>query len=204
MKPVGGILAGGLARRMSGIDKPLAELGGRPLIAHIIARLSPQADPILINANDPKDRFAPFGLSVVPDLVEGFKGPLAGLHALMTEAQARGACQLLAVPADTPFLPTDLAERLGKGSGDPEVVRIARCNGRRHPVAALWPVNLASSLGLYLGKTEDLSLAAYLRGIKHVEVDFTPEGGNDPFFNINSPSDLEQAEAMLAAQESGS
>lgn len=203
MKPVGGILAGGLARRMNGIDKPLAQLGGRPLIAHVIARLSPQADPILINANGSADRFAQFGLAVVPDRIGGFKGPLAGLHALMTAAQDREARHLLAVPADTPFLPANLGEMLACESGNPDAVCLARCNGRRHPVAALWPVNLAAGLGAYLGKTDDLSLAAFLRTVEHVEVDFAAEGDSDPFFNINAPADLEQAEAMLAAKKTG-
>ncbi|MEQ8589661.1 MAG: molybdenum cofactor guanylyltransferase MobA [Roseitalea porphyridii] len=203
MKPVGGILAGGRARRMKGIDKPLAQLGGRPLIAHVIARLSPQADPVLINANGPGDRFAQFGLAVLPDRIGGFKGPLAGLHALMTAAQDRGARHLLAVPADTPFLPANLGDRLAGGSEDPDAVRLARCGGRSHPVAALWPVNLAAALGDYLGRTADLSLAAYLRSIGHVEVDFAADGGSDPFFNINAPDDLEQAEAMLAARKAG-
>lgn len=203
MKPVGGILAGGRARRMNGIDKPLAELGGIALIARVIARLDPQADPVLINANGPADRFAPFGLAVVPDLIGGFKGPLAGLHALMTAARDRGARHLLAVPADTPFLPLDLGDKLSGGSADPDAVRIARSSGRPHPVAAMWPVTLATSLGDFLGKTDDLSVAAYLRGVNHVEVDFAAEDGTDPFFNINSPEDLEHAEALLAAQKTG-
>jgi molybdenum cofactor guanylyltransferase len=203
VKPVGGILAGGLARRMNGIDKPLAGLGGKPLIAHVIARLSPQANPVLINANGPADRFAEFGLAVVPDRIGGFKGPLAGLHALMTAVKDRESRHLLVVPADTPFLPADLAEKLDAASGDPTAVRIARCNGRRHPVAALWPVTMAAGLGDHLATTDDLSLAAYLRSVDHVEVDFTAKDGADPFFNVNSPSDLEQAEAILTARRTG-
>ncbi|WP_420409744.1 molybdenum cofactor guanylyltransferase MobA [Hoeflea sp.] len=203
MKPVCGILAGGKGRRMEGIDKPLAQLGGRPLIAHVIARVSLQSDAILINANGSADRFERFGLPVVADRIEGYKGPLAGIHALMLASQDLRIDHLLAVPADTPFLPSDLFDRLSGASRDRGTVRIARSSGRRHPVVALWPVSLAADLGEYLAGTSDLSLASYLRKIRHVDVDFTAEDGPDPFFNINSPDELDQAEALLGAHKTG-
>jgi len=198
MKIIGGILAGGLGRRMTGFDKPFAPLAGRPLIAHVIDRLSPQTGTILLNANADPARFTQFGFDVVADRISGHKGPLAGIHTLMQAAGERGASHVLVVPADTPFLPQDLAGRLASSCSDAETVRIACSHGRRHPVAALWPVSLAPALAAHLASTDDLSLAAYLRQLSTVETDFSEAGQPDPFFNINEPADLVEAETLLA------
>ena len=198
MKILGGILAGGRGRRMSGFDKPFAPLAGRSLIAHVIARLAPQTDGIILNANTGPARFEQFGLDVVADQIEGYRGPLAGIHTLMQAAQARDASHVLVVPVDTPFLPKDLAKRLSSSALDDNTVPIACSYDRTHPVAALWPVCLSAGLAAYLSTTDDLSMAAYLRSIATAEVDFTETGKSDPFFNINDPDDLEQAERLLA------
>jgi len=198
MKIIGGILAGGRGRRMTGIDKPFASLAGQPLIAHVIARLAPQTDSIVLNANADLARFEQFGLDVVADQIEGYRGPLAGIHTLMQAAQARGASHVLVVPADTPFLPKDLATRLSSSDLDDNTVRIACSYDRTHPVVALWPVCLAAGLAKHLSTTDDLSMAAYLRSIPTAEIDFTQTGKSDPFFNINEPADLDQAERLFA------
>ena len=77
----GVVLAGGLGRRMGGVEKGLIELRGRPLLAHVIERLRPQVDELLLNANREIQRYAAFGVPVVGDVIEGCVGPLAGLHA---------------------------------------------------------------------------------------------------------------------------
>ena len=99
------VLAGGMGRRMGGVDKGLVELEGRPLVAHVLARLAPQVGALLINANQNRERYAAFGHPVVPDEVGGFAGPLAGLHAGMTHAATP---YVATVPCDSPFLPPDL------------------------------------------------------------------------------------------------
>ena len=109
---IGVILAGGLARRMGGGDKPLLEIGGRPILQHVIDRLKPQCGLLTINANGDPARFARFGLPVVADSVDGFAGPLAGVLAGMDFGAARGAAHVLTAPGDTPFLPADLVSRL--------------------------------------------------------------------------------------------
>ncbi|MDP2120621.1 MAG: molybdenum cofactor guanylyltransferase MobA [Hoeflea sp.] len=197
MKVIGGILAGGRGRRMEGLDKPFAPLAGRPLIAHVIDRLAPQVDGIILNANSEPGRFDAFGLDVVPDSIEGYRGPLAGIHVLMQAAGARGASHVLVVPADTPFLPHDLLARLTTADPDEAVVRIAASNGRQHPVVALWPAALADRLGEYLAATADLSMAAYLRQLPIAEADYTVPDAPDPFFNINDPADLARAELLV-------
>ncbi|WP_394688955.1 molybdenum cofactor guanylyltransferase MobA [Hoeflea sp.] len=199
MNVIGGILAGGRGRRMEGIDKPLAILAGKPLISRVISRLMPQTGDVILNANSEPGRFDRFGLDVIADRIDGFRGPLAGVHALMAAAAERGASHLLSAPADTPFLPNDLLARLTGSDNTPGVVKIASSNGRRQPVVALWPVELAESLGAHLTKTEDLSMAAYLRQVESSETEFPVINGLDPFFNINTPGDLEQAERQIAA-----
>src|SRR5215212_8394605 len=107
---VGVILAGGQGRRMDGRDKALLPLAGRPLIGHILERLAPQVDRVVINANGNAVRFAAFGLPVVADPRETFEGPLAGILAGMIWAgpSAPTARWVATVPADTPFVPRDL------------------------------------------------------------------------------------------------
>ena len=79
----GVLLAGGLARRMGGGDKPMRQIGGRPILARVIARLAPQCDGLILNANGDPTRFASFGLPVIPDTIENFPGPLAGILAAL-------------------------------------------------------------------------------------------------------------------------
>lgn len=201
MNIVGGILAGGRSRRMEGMDKPFAKLAGKPLIAHVISRLMPQSGEVMINANGEAERFGPFGLDVIADRIGGFKGPLAGLHALMAAAHKRGASHLLTAPADTPFLPHDLLARLLAAGSDPRVARIAKSNGRPQPLAGLWPVDLMPGLEAHLTGTEDLSMIAYLRQIENCEAAFEVRDGLDPFFNINTPMDLEKAEHLMAVAD---
>src|SRR5580692_2167125 len=79
----GVLLAGGLARRMGGGDKPMRQIGGRPMLARVIARLTPQCDGLVLNANGDPARFASFGLPVIADTVANFPGPLAGILAAL-------------------------------------------------------------------------------------------------------------------------
>src|SRR4051812_10033640 len=103
------VLAGGLGRRMGGVDKGLQRLRGRPMVAWVLERLTPQVDEVLINANQNLDTYATFDHRVVPDEIGGFAGPLAGLHRGLTEARH---ALVATVPCDSPFLPEDLVRRL--------------------------------------------------------------------------------------------
>src|SRR5215468_7747340 len=111
---IGLLLAGGLSRRMGGGDKCLRLLGGETILARIITRVRPQVQRLLLNANGDPARFAPYGLPVVTDSVEGFAGPLAGVLAGLDWAAANAPdCPWVAsVPTDAPFLPIDLVARL--------------------------------------------------------------------------------------------
>lgn len=197
----GVILAGGLSRRMGGADKSLLALDGIPLVAHARNRLAPQVARIVVSANGVLSRFAPFCLPVIADTVAGHAGPLAGIHAAIGWASENlpGATHVLSVAADTPFFPVDLAQRLGEAAKSPLELAVAASGGRVHPVFGLWPLALEQELFEWLaaGNRKVMDFVARHRG---QEVDFSPlqsEGETvDPFFNINTPEDLERAQAL--------
>lgn len=196
------ILAGGRATRMGGGDKCLLDLDGRSLLAAIIERLAPQCGAVALNAHGDAARFASFGLQVVPDTVPGLPGPLAGVLAGMEWAASMGAGAVVSVAGDTPFLPRDLVRRLG-AAGPGLALAAGRDGGGRvtdHPAFALWPVALRDDLAAYLASGER-RVRGFARGQGAATVVWDA-GPVDPFFNVNTPGDLEQARTM-ALQERG-
>jgi molybdopterin-guanine dinucleotide biosynthesis protein A len=193
------ILAGGQGVRLGGGDKPLRTIAGRPMLDHVLERLKAQVGEVVISANGDPQRLAGYGLPVIPD--EASKaGPLAGILSGMRWARTRGAGRLLTVAGDTPFLPLDLAQRLGEVEAGR--IAVASSGGRRHPVFALWPVALEPDLASFLSSSGTLSVMAFLEPLEPVTVDFpfSLAGGKplDPFFNVNTPEDLAQAEVIAA------
>jgi len=194
---IGLILAGGLARRMGGGDKALKPLAGRPILAHVIERLRGQCDDLLLNANGDPARLAAFGLPVVADTVPGFAGPLAGILAGLDwiAAYRPGTDWLLSVAADTPFIPGDLALRLHRAriaAGTP--LACAASNGQRHHAIGLWPVALRDDLRRALAAGErKLGGWTQAHGVAVAE---WPAELLDPFFNVNTPEDLAEAERL--------
>jgi molybdopterin-guanine dinucleotide biosynthesis protein A len=200
----GVILAGGLSRRMGGGDKGLLELAGRPMLTHVACRLRPQVGAMIINANGEPARFAPLGLPVVPDTVGGFVGPLAGVLAGMrwSAANTPDAHWIVTAAGDAPLLPSDLVARLKQAvEGRPAAIALAQSHGELHPVIGLWPVALAEDLQEQLNNG--------VRKVLHwtdrhgtVAVPFSPARvcglDIDPFFNANTPQELDQLRAMLA------
>jgi len=199
------ILAGGQSRRMGGGDKGLLDLGGKPMLGHVIDRLRHQVGAIAINANGDPARFASFGLPVIPDTVAGFVGPLAGVLAGMrwSAVHAPEARWIVTAAGDAPLLPFDLVARLRTAaSGAPDnAIALAQSYGELHPVIGLWPVALADDL--------EGQLARGVRKVLHwtdrhgtVPVPFPPAlvGGVelDPFFNANTPEELEELRAVIA------
>ena len=194
------LLAGGQGTRMSadgqGADKPLRLLGGRPLLTHVIAVVAPQVGRMVLNANGDPERFVAFGLAVVADAIGDYPGPLAGILAGMRWAAAQGATDVVSVAADTPFLPTDLVARLDAARTEAAVpLACAASGGWTHPVIGLWPVDLADAL--------EADLRAGMRKIDRwtekfgvVSAEF-PTEPFDPFFNVNRPEDLAEAETLL-------
>ena len=200
----GVLLAGGQSRRMGGGDKGLLELAGRPMLGHVICRLGAQVGAIIINANGDASRFAAFGLPVVPDTMDGFVGPLAGVLAGMrwSAANAPDARWIVTAAGDAPLLPGDLvAQLMAAVASRPGSIALAQSHGELHPVIGLWPVALADDL--------EEQLRGGVRKVLHwtdrhgtVPVPFPPARvcgiDIDPFFNANTPQELDQLRAMLA------
>jgi molybdopterin-guanine dinucleotide biosynthesis protein A len=199
MKTVGLLLAGGLSRRMGGGDKSLRLLAGRPLLQHVIERVRPQVDALVLNANGDPARFAGFGLPVIADSIPDFAGPLAGILAGLHWAAAhRPDCDLVvSVATDAPFLPTDLVRRLTEQmkASEAELARAAS-GGQPHPVIGLWPVRLREDLRAALGDGVR-KVDRWTARFRLVTVPFA-ESPIDPFFNANRLEDLDRAEALLA------
>ncbi|HEY5896191.1 MAG TPA: molybdenum cofactor guanylyltransferase MobA [Burkholderiales bacterium] len=178
------VLAGGLGRRMGNLDKGLQLLHGKPMVQHVLERLAPQVDEILINANQNLDRYGALGYRVVSDEVGGFAGPLAGLHAGLKFVREP---LVVTVPCDSPFLPMDLVARLRRHLGDDKDVAIAKTGDQVHPVFALVRRSLAGSLEAYLAGG-DRKVDRWFAALKMVEVSFDDEA--DAFRNINTLEEL--------------
>jgi molybdopterin-guanine dinucleotide biosynthesis protein A len=200
------VLAGGRATRLGGGDKPLRILGGKPMLAHILDRLEPQVGSIAISANGDPARFAEYGLPVLADGGPGGQaGPLAGILSGMTWAKAANSKKVLTVAGDTPFFPADLSAQLAEAvAGRDDLIAVAASGGRRHPVFALWPVSLQAELSDFLARSATLSVAAFLEQNQTVSVDFPMASAAgkklDPFFNVNTPEDLSEADAIVRGE----
>lgn len=196
----GVVLAGGLARRMGGGDKPLRDIGGQTILARVITRLKPQCETLLLSANGDPLQFASLGLPVIADEVKGNPGPLAGILAGLDWAAAhRPAAQwVLTAPGDCPFLPGDLVVRLRQAVSDRDAeLAVAASQGRSHPVVGLWKVALREALREAL-VVEGLRKVTGWTARRRVATVAWPVDPVDPFFNANTVEDLTEAERLLA------
>jgi molybdopterin-guanine dinucleotide biosynthesis protein A len=182
------ILAGGLGRRMGGVDKGLQQIHGQPMVQQVLNRLQPQVGQVLINANRHLDEYKGFGVPICSDSISGYAGPLAGIQAALLHTTTP---YLVSVPCDSPLLPKDLVTRLASAmhqhtadaavavTGDPDQVQ-------RHPVFLLLKSELRNSLEHYLGsggrKVDD-----WLASLKCIDVQFDDEMA---FTNVNTPEDI--------------
>ncbi len=196
----GVILAGGQATRMGGGDKGLRMVGGQTLLAHVLDRLTPQVDAIVLNANGDPTRFDTFGLPVVADSLPDWPGPLAGVLAGMDWAARIGADAVVSVAADTPFFPRDLVAQLQAAAGPSGLALAATREGGklyRQPTFGLWPVALRDDLrAALLGGLRKVVIWTDVHGAGTAEFATDPI---DPFFNINTPDDIITAETLVQA-----
>lgn len=197
---LGLILAGGQARRMGGGDKAMLRVGGRTILERVIGSLKPQCAALVLNANGDPARFADLGLTVIGDGIAGFAGPLAGILAGLdwVAANRPDIETVVSVPADCPFPPGDLVRRLRQAraeSGAP--LACAASGGWRHPPIALWAVSLRGDLRHAITAEGERKIDAWTarHGVAVAEWPATPF---DPFFNVNTPADAAEADALAA------
>jgi molybdenum cofactor guanylyltransferase len=197
---LGLLLAGGLARRMGGGDKPMRTIAGRTILERVIARLKPQCDGLILNANGDPARFAAFGLPVISDGVPGFPGPLAGILAGLdwTASNRPEARWMLSAAADCPFLPRDLVARLTRARADANAeLAVAASDGQSHPVIGLWSVALRDELRHALVVEDIRKIDRWTARYRLATVTW-PTTPLDPFFNANTVEDIAEAERLAA------
>jgi molybdopterin-guanine dinucleotide biosynthesis protein A len=194
----GVLLAGGLARRMGGGDKPMRQIAGRTILNRVIARLEPQCEELILNANGDPARFATFGLPVIADTVENFPGPLAGILAALDLAAANRpeVSWILSAAADCPFLPRDLVARLHHACAEQNAqLAVAASGGQSHPVIGLWSVALREDLRHAL-VVEDVRKIDRWTARYRLATETWPAEPLDPFFNANTMDDIAEAKRL--------
>jgi molybdenum cofactor guanylyltransferase len=196
IKVTGIILAGGRATRMNGVDKGMVLLQQKPLIAHVIARLQPQVDEIIINANREIATYEAFGLPVLKDesdeFIGTYIGPLAGFSLGLQHAKHD---YVLTVPCDSPLLSLDLVERLYNGLAASRMdIACAGSDGNTHPVFCLMKKSVLPSLQAYI-KSGERKVSTWQKSLKYVEVDFSDN--SEAFTNLNTFEDLAALENKL-------
>ncbi|WP_409363103.1 molybdenum cofactor guanylyltransferase MobA [Bradyrhizobium lablabi] len=199
----GVLLAGGLARRMGGGDKPMRMIAGHTILERVIRRLKPQCDGLILNANGDPARFAAFGLPVIADGVADFPGPLAGILAALdwVAANRPGVTLVLSAAADCPFLPRDLVARLYEALAAQDAqLAVAASDGQSHPVIGLWSVALRDELRHALVVEDVRKIDRWTARYKLATVTW-PATPLDPFFNANTVDDIAEAERLAALDE---
>jgi molybdopterin-guanine dinucleotide biosynthesis protein A len=194
----GVVLAGGRSSRM-GRDKASVALAGRTLLDRVIDQLTPQVSAIAVNADVTPDICnRPF----IPDIIPGKAGPMAGIHAAMAYgATLPAVTHIVTVSVDSPFFPVDLVDWLAAAIDTPNKIAVATSEGRIHPVFGLWAVSLAGDLETWIASDEKHRVRDFLLRHDVTEVAFplrpTRASLLDPFFNVNTPDDLAEAERWL-------
>jgi molybdenum cofactor guanylyltransferase len=194
----GVLLAGGLARRMGGGDKPMRQIAGRSILDRVITRLAPQCEELILNANGDPARFASFGLPVIADTVKDYPGPLAGILAALDWAAINrpGVEFILSAAADCPFLPRDLVVRLHRARAQQNAqLAVAASGGQSHPVIGLWSVALREDLRHALTVEDMRKIDRWTARYRLATVTW-PVEPLDPFFNANTMDDVAEAERL--------
>ncbi|MEO0496688.1 MAG: molybdenum cofactor guanylyltransferase [Pseudomonadota bacterium] len=197
MRILGAVIAGGQSTRMGAADKLALPWEGRTLVAHVAARLAaqlPELHGVVVNISRDKAKLLPKDIPIVPDAKQRMAGPLAGLEAVMKHGTDHGFTHVLTCAGDTPFLPGDLVERLTQARGE---VRILRTGVYPQPLFAMWPVALGGDLCDFLDEGQTFKVMAFAKRYDLEMVDVPAANGIDPFFNINTPEDLQEAHSLI-------
>ena len=197
-KPAGVILAGGRSRRMGVERKALLELNGRALLAHVVQRLRPQLDSLVLSCESQTDEFVQFGLPVVPDLLPRFRGPLTGLYsALQAQADQSQDNGLVLCPCDAPFIPDNMVQTMldADRRGTKSVVVISY-QGVLQPTFSLWHQQHLPAIREAVVERGRGGLKYMLSALPHKVVEWVSSEPS-PFFNINTPEDFKTANTWL-------
>lgn len=172
------ILAGGKGSRAGGADKGLLAYKDKPLIQHVIDRVVPQTDEIIISANRNLDTYNQYATKVISDSVDDYQGPLAGIAACLKLCTHE---QVLVVACDMPALPDDLLDRLADNMQNNSVCIATVSN--RHQLALLVKKNLSDSIMSHISQNQ-LKLIQWVESVPHATASFddTP----DAFLNLNT------------------
>lgn len=179
------ILAGGQASRMGGKDKGLIELNGKPLIEHVLDKLSPQVTTIAINANRNHDIYQKFA-PVFGDEVANFPGPLGGIHAGLKHCSSDWVGF---VPCDSPNITPDVVERFCSSVKAEHDILVAHDGDYLQPVFTLFHRRVLPKLSAFLERGERKIILLYKECNTHY-VDFSDSP--ECFVNLNTPEELEQ------------
>ena len=191
------LLAGGAARRMGGEAKAFVSLGGRPMLEQVLERFAPQVAPCWLAVGQGDERFAQYAFTALPDAQAQARGPLAGLLAGL-EALQRGEQEWLALcPCDAPFLPRDLVGRLQAEVRPGDQVLVPRRARQLQPTFSLWHRSTREPVAAALATPAGAGLLALMNGLQARSCEWPAEDEPDPFFNVNTPTDLAQAAQWL-------
>ena len=192
---VGVILAGGQSSRMGGEDKRFSILGGQPLFNHVLQRTQKQVDIVAISANDKASRFSSYGLPLIEDVMGDQVGPLAGILSSLLWARANHPdCRTVATfPVDSPFYPEDLVSKLTLNLRSTRTdIAIARYKSQSSWLFGLWSVSLIGALQHYLIDRQERKVQVWVKNQRYCDISFD-DYTDDPFFNINTPAELDIA-----------
>jgi molybdopterin-guanine dinucleotide biosynthesis protein A len=197
-KPAGVVLAGGRSSRMGVSHKALLELGGQTIMARVLGRLKTQLDPIVLSCESDNSAFDAFDLPLVPDLLADFQGPLSGLYSALRYLSDQGHENgLVLCPCDAPFIPQNLVEvLLDAHQGSAGAVVVVSYQGELQPTFSLWQNHHLEVIEEAVTKRGMGGLKYMLKSLPHEVVVWPPEEPS-PFFNVNTPEDLNKAEDWL-------
>lgn len=193
MRSLAVIVAGGRSSRM-GREKAFELVRGRTILERIMTCLEKQVSTVVVNANGGAERFAGTGLAIIRDVRAEIGTPIAGLHAALQLASADRFDAVLTVPSDAPFLPADLFRRL---ACEDRPAAIAASGGQTHYLTGLWSRDLLDDLEAALARGRTRRLQDWARQCNASAVEW-PTRPYDPFFNVNTPQDLAEAERIAA------
>lgn len=172
---------------MAGLEKAWQPFCGKPLIEHVIERLSPQVDDMVINANQQLERYQSLGLRVIGDENNERSGPLLGIYSCLIHIQTGIAC---VVPCDMPSLPSNLVAHLQANMDKDSRACLAHDGQRLQPLVSLLLPGVQDVISGYLSRG-DRRVHECMLALPHTVAYFNDPGA---FVNFNTLDQLRHAQ----------